>query len=180
MLLVDKPGALKHGWCLLEAEQREDRLTSNIAAEAVGTSHTVSRNVSLPGRFGTGARPMAASNLNARKIWIPVFANLDTTNISEDVRSYIVRHLVGQGDKRLVFVSAFSGNDWTPRVNGGATLGAHDNVQLYPIDRGKAGRRNLATERHLHFACRFTSEKRDRNIGDLKFRFVRTVVPPPR
>jgi hypothetical protein len=54
--------------------------------------------ISCGGSCGAAAgasRPMAASNLNARKIWVPVFANLDATNISENIGGDVVRHLVG-------------------------------------------------------------------------------------
>ena len=40
---------------------------------------------------------MAALNLNARKIWVPVFANLDATNISENIGGDVVRHLSVRG-----------------------------------------------------------------------------------
>ena len=39
--------------------------------------------------------PLTASNLDPRKIRGPVFADLDTTDISEDIRGDVFRHLVG-------------------------------------------------------------------------------------
>src|SRR3981081_770753 len=124
---------------------------------------------------------IAAPNLYAREIWVPVLRNLDTTDIGENIGGDVVRQLMDEGDKRLVVIDAFGGNARTPRVNRGATLGANDHVQFYLIGRVKAAdRRNLATERHLHLTRGFISEKCDRNIGDLKSRIVRTGVPAPR
>ena len=57
------------------------------------------------------------SNPPQGKIRSPVFADLYTADISEDVRGNIFRHVVGWGGNRLVFVSTFHGNDRSPKVN---------------------------------------------------------------
>src|SRR3977135_608996 len=52
---------------------------------------------------------IAAPNLYAREIWVPVLRNLDTADIGENIGGDVVRQLMDEGDKRMVVIDEFAG-----------------------------------------------------------------------